>query len=156
TPSLVRGSRLPWPTRLCLSGCVRWAGAWLPSVALPRGVRVSRRCGRGPWREQTPCRAARGGLGTLLARLGRVRSRLVDSGPRWIAKEGPMPRRTPGSQRALREANQRRLIRALRSAGSLTQAQIARVTGLSAATVSNIVRELRANGTVVVSPTSSG
>ena len=67
-----------------------------------------------------------------------------------------MPRRTPGSQRALREANQRRLIRALRSAGSLTQAQIARVTGLSAATVSNIVRELRANGTVVVSPTSSG
>jgi predicted NBD/HSP70 family sugar kinase/DNA-binding XRE family transcriptional regulator len=63
---------------------------------------------------------------------------------------------TPGSQSALREANQRRLLRALRSAGSMTQAQIARSTGLSAATVSNIVRELRDLGMVTVSPTSSG
>ncbi len=67
-----------------------------------------------------------------------------------------MPSQTPGSQSALREANQRRLVRAIRSAGSMTQAQIARTTGLSAATVSNIVRELRDNGTVVVAPTSSG
>jgi len=36
-----------------------------------------------------------------------------------------------------------------------TQAEIARLTGLSAATVSNIVRELREAGTVVVSPTSA-
>lgn len=67
-----------------------------------------------------------------------------------------MAKHTPGSQSSLREANQRRLLRAIRTAGSLTQAEIARVTGLSAATVSNIVRELRASGTVVVSPTSSG
>jgi glucokinase-like ROK family protein len=47
-------------------------------------------------------------------------------------------------------------VRAVRLAGSLTQAEIARSTGLSAATVSNIVRELRDNGTVQVTPTSSG
>jgi glucokinase-like ROK family protein len=41
-------------------------------------------------------------------------------------------------------------------AGSLTQAEIARTTGLSAATVSNIVRELKDAGTVEVTPTSSG
>lgn len=63
---------------------------------------------------------------------------------------------TPGSQSALREANQGRVIRAVRSAGALTQAEIARTTGLSAATVSNIVRELRSAGMLVVTPTSSG
>ncbi len=63
---------------------------------------------------------------------------------------------TPGSQSALREANQRRVIHAVRTAGALTQAEIARTTGLSAATVSNIVRELREVGTVLVTPTSSG
>lgn len=63
---------------------------------------------------------------------------------------------TPGSQASLREANQRRVLRAVRLAGSLTQAEIARVTGLSAATVSNIVRDLRERGTVRVTPTSSG
>jgi predicted NBD/HSP70 family sugar kinase len=62
----------------------------------------------------------------------------------------------PGSQSALRRANQLRVLRAVRTAGALTQAEIARGTGLSAATVSNIVRELREAGTVVVSPTSSG
>jgi glucokinase-like ROK family protein len=41
-------------------------------------------------------------------------------------------------------------------AGSLTQAEIARTTGLSAATVSNIVRELKDGGTVEVTPTSAG
>jgi predicted NBD/HSP70 family sugar kinase len=41
-------------------------------------------------------------------------------------------------------------------AGALTQAEIARTTGLSAATVSNIVRELRESGTVDVTPTSAG
>lgn len=63
---------------------------------------------------------------------------------------------TPGSQSALREANQGRVIRAVRSAGALTQAEIARTTGLSAATVSNIVRELRSVGMLAVTPTSSG
>src|SRR4051794_18096575 len=41
-------------------------------------------------------------------------------------------------------------------AGALTQAEIARGTGLSAATVSNIVRELKEGGTVQVTPTSAG
>lgn len=63
---------------------------------------------------------------------------------------------TPGSQASLRQANQRRVIRTVRAAGSMTQAEIARATGLSAATVSNIVRELSSSGVVAVRPTSSG
>lgn len=52
-------------------------------------------------------------------------------------------------------ANQRRLVGAIRAAGSLTQAEIARVTGLSAATVSNIVNDLAATGMLRVSATVS-
>lgn len=63
---------------------------------------------------------------------------------------------TPGSQSSLHRANLERVVRAVRLAGSLTQAEIARTTGLSAATVSNIVRELREGGTVQVTPTSAG
>lgn len=63
---------------------------------------------------------------------------------------------TPGSQSSLHRANLERVVRAVRMAGSLTQAEIARTTGLSAATVSNIVRELKDAGTVEVTPTSSG
>ena len=63
---------------------------------------------------------------------------------------------TPGSQSALREANLRRILRAVRGAGSLTQAEIARSTGLSAATVSTLVRELQASALVVVTPTTRG
>ncbi|MCT2590834.1 ROK family transcriptional regulator [Streptomyces sp. N2-109] len=63
---------------------------------------------------------------------------------------------TPGSQSSLHRANLERVVRAVRLAGSLTQAEIARSTGLSAATVSNIVRELKENGTVDVTPTSAG
>ncbi|NGO67053.1 ROK family protein [Streptomyces boncukensis] len=63
---------------------------------------------------------------------------------------------TPGSQSSLHRANLERVVRAVRMAGSLTQAEIARSTGLSAATVSNIVRELKESGTVEVTPTSSG
>lgn len=62
---------------------------------------------------------------------------------------------TPGSQSSLHRANLERVVRAVRLAGSLTQAEIARSTGLSAATVSNIVRELKESGTVQVTPTSS-
>lgn len=62
---------------------------------------------------------------------------------------------TPGSQTALREANQQRLLAALLAAGSLTQAALARATGLSPATVSNIVRELTASGVLEVSSTIS-
>ncbi|WP_308015426.1 ROK family transcriptional regulator [Streptomyces huiliensis] len=63
---------------------------------------------------------------------------------------------TPGSQSSLHRANLERVVRAVRRSGALTQAEIARSTGLSAATVSNIVRELKDNGTVEVTPTSSG
>jgi predicted NBD/HSP70 family sugar kinase len=63
---------------------------------------------------------------------------------------------TPGSQSALREANLRRVLRAIRSASSLTQAEIVRCTGLSAGTVSTIVRELQASALVVVTPTAKG
>ena len=63
---------------------------------------------------------------------------------------------TPGSQSSLHRANLERVVRAVRLAGSLTQAEIARSTGLSAATVSNIVRELKDRGTVDVTPTSAG
>ncbi|MGH3857601.1 MAG: helix-turn-helix transcriptional regulator, partial [Pseudonocardiaceae bacterium] len=63
---------------------------------------------------------------------------------------------TPGSQSALREANLRRVLRAVRAAGALTQVEIARSTGLSAATVSTIVRELQASAQVVVTPTTTG
>ncbi|WP_079131714.1 MULTISPECIES: ROK family transcriptional regulator [Streptomyces] len=63
---------------------------------------------------------------------------------------------TPGSQSSLHRANLERVVRAVRMAGSLTQAEIARTTGLSAATVSNIVRELKETGTVQVTPTSAG
>ncbi|MFG2485065.1 MULTISPECIES: ROK family transcriptional regulator [Streptomyces] len=63
---------------------------------------------------------------------------------------------TPGSQSSLHRANLERVVRAVRLAGSLTQAEIARATGLSAATVSNIVRELKDSGTVEVTDTSAG
>ena len=63
---------------------------------------------------------------------------------------------TPGSQGALREANLRRVLGAVRAAGSLTQADIVRSTGLSAATVSNLVRELQSNSLLVVTPAVTG
>jgi predicted NBD/HSP70 family sugar kinase len=63
---------------------------------------------------------------------------------------------TPGSQTSLHRANLERVVRAVRMAGALTQAEIARSTGLSAATVSNIVRELKDGGTVEVTWTSAG
>lgn len=62
---------------------------------------------------------------------------------------------TPGSQSALRRANERRVVDVLRREGTRTQAELARATGLSAASVSNIVRGLRAAGTVLVRDTSS-
>ncbi|MFL6055185.1 MAG: ROK family transcriptional regulator [Actinoallomurus sp.] len=68
----------------------------------------------------------------------------------------PGPSATPGSQSSLREANQRRVIQAVRDAGAPIQADIARSTGLSRATVSNIVRELSAGGMLVTTPTSAG
>ncbi|GAA4384227.1 ROK family transcriptional regulator [Tsukamurella soli] len=56
----------------------------------------------------------------------------------------------PGSPSALRIQNRTRVIGALRTHGEMTQAALARQTGLAPATVSNIVRELAADGDVRV------
>ena len=65
--------------------------------------------------------------------------------------------RNPGSQTALRLSNQQRIITSLVSSGPSTQAEISRNTGLSTATVSNIVKSLAERGIVRTSPiTSSG
>ena len=65
--------------------------------------------------------------------------------------------RNPGSQTALRQSNQQRIITSLVSGGPSTQAEISRNTGLSNATVSNIVKALAERGIVSTAPvTSSG
>ena len=63
-------------------------------------------------------------------------------------------RATPGSQTSLREANRARIVSAVQQRGSLTQVELAGVTGLSAATISNIVKELAGAGVLNTSPTS--
>lgn len=60
-----------------------------------------------------------------------------------------------GSQRALRVANTRRMLGALADNGPMTQAALSRTTGLSTATVSNIVGDLRGDGLVTTRPTTS-
>jgi predicted NBD/HSP70 family sugar kinase len=56
----------------------------------------------------------------------------------------------PGAPSALRAANHALVLRALQQTGETTQAALAQDTGLSAATVSNIVGELRTAGDVAV------
>ncbi|MCX7522632.1 ROK family transcriptional regulator [Microbacterium sp. STN6] len=63
-------------------------------------------------------------------------------------------RRTPGSQTSLREANRARIVDAIKKHGGLTQVELAGVTGLSAATVSNIVKELTASGVLHTAPST--
>ena len=58
----------------------------------------------------------------------------------------------PGSQTSLRERNRLRVLDAVRDHGALTQVEIAGLTGLSAATVSNMVRELDGVGAVRLAP----
>lgn len=60
-----------------------------------------------------------------------------------------------GSQQALREANTRRVLQALADTGPMTQAALSRATGLSAATISNIVGSLRGEGVLTTRPTTS-
>ena len=62
----------------------------------------------------------------------------------------------PGSQSALKNANQRRLLDLLVADGELTQAEIARRSGLAPATVSNIVRELVDAGVLVAATDDTG
>ncbi len=58
----------------------------------------------------------------------------------------------PGSQASLREANRLRVLEALRDQGAMTQVEIAGFTGLSPATVSNMVKELDSAGAVELEP----
>lgn len=60
-----------------------------------------------------------------------------------------------GSQQALRTANMRRALAALTENGPMSQAALSRLTGLSTATISNIVRSLRGEGLVTTSPTTA-
>ena len=60
----------------------------------------------------------------------------------------------PGSQSALRQLNQQRIIQCLLN-GPSTQADLARQTGLSTATVSNIVRIMLDAGLASTEPTTS-
>ncbi|WES64875.1 ROK family transcriptional regulator [Microbacter sp. GSS18] len=60
----------------------------------------------------------------------------------------------PGSQSSLREANRARVVESLKRHGRLTQVELAGSTGLSPATVSNIVKELAASGILHTSVTS--
>ena len=61
---------------------------------------------------------------------------------------------SPGSQSSLREANRTRIVDAVKYHGGLTQVELAGVTGLSPATVSNIVKELSLSGLLHTTPTS--
>lgn len=61
---------------------------------------------------------------------------------------------SPGSTASLRSANQQRVVDVLRGGGTVSQADIARQTGLAPATVSNIVRALAGAGLVVTEPGS--
>ncbi len=63
-------------------------------------------------------------------------------------------RATPGSQTSLREANRARIVGVVQQRGSLTQIELAGITGLSPATVSNIVKELTQAGVLQTTPTS--
>ncbi len=63
---------------------------------------------------------------------------------------------SPGSTASLRPANQRRVVDVLRGRADdpVTQAELARVTGLASGTISNIVRELTAAGLIETEPGS--
>ena len=60
----------------------------------------------------------------------------------------------PGSQPSLREANSARIVEAVKAYGRITQVELASATGLSAATVSNIVNQLLEQGVVGTSATT--
>lgn len=59
----------------------------------------------------------------------------------------------PGSQTSLREANAERVIETVRKYGRLTQVELASATGLSAASISNIVKRLAGDGILEVENT---
>ncbi|MCL2736805.1 MAG: ROK family transcriptional regulator [Propionibacteriaceae bacterium] len=59
-----------------------------------------------------------------------------------------------GSQTSLREANRARILDAVKRFGVITQVELADATGLSAGTVSVIIKELHEAGVVTTAPTS--
>lgn len=59
----------------------------------------------------------------------------------------------PGSQTSLREANAARVIETVRKYGKLTQVELTATTGLSPASISNIVKRLVAEGALEVEST---
>ncbi|MDJ0312480.1 ROK family transcriptional regulator [Arthrobacter sp. H35-D1] len=61
----------------------------------------------------------------------------------------------PGSQSALRHHNEQLVIAMLLEQRTLSQAELARATGLSTATISNIVKALCARGMATTRPTTS-
>ncbi len=71
------------------------------------------------------------------------------------AKDTAIDPERPGSQSALRRQNQQRILSVLLSGGPQTQAELSRQTGLSNATVSNIVKAMATTGTVSTEPTTS-
>lgn len=60
----------------------------------------------------------------------------------------------PGSQTSLREQNSQRILDGVRTFGAITQVELAAATGLSPATVSNIVKQLESEGQLVTSATT--
>ena len=62
----------------------------------------------------------------------------------------------PGSQTSLRVANQRRVITAMRTLGTATQATIARETALAPSTVSSIVHEMVTAGVLAMESSHGG
>ncbi|MDF1487556.1 ROK family transcriptional regulator [Tessaracoccus caeni] len=56
--------------------------------------------------------------------------------------------RARGSQTSLREANSASVVEAVKLYGQITQVELAAVTGLSPATISNLVKQLQADGVV--------
>lgn len=61
----------------------------------------------------------------------------------------------PGSQQALRERNITRLLSCLKTQGPATQRELSTRTGLSPASVSNLVKLMQASGQVQVTATIS-
>ncbi|UUT36481.1 FAD-binding protein [Microbacterium elymi] len=118
-----------------------------------RRIRCAARRAQAPLRSggRLPGRASRaltsrlGGLDRTRGCRGRVTGYRV-----LVANQ----RRTPGSQASLREANRARIVTAINKHGGLTQVELAAITGLSPASVSNIVRELAGVGVLRTTPST--
>lgn len=77
---------------------------------------------------------------------------------RWrnIPRVQEAPRSGPGSPRSLRQANRKRVLAALADGEVLSQADLARATGLAASTISALVRELADAGDVLFERRGAG